>query len=86
MAHDWGGGVAWSFAALHPELLSNLVLNPLKINLEITIFYLEPDQIILNLPHLLALMESRGKTWEQALKSWYIIFFQVGFITQFELG
>ena len=34
-------------------------------------------QIILNLPHLLALVESRGKTWEQALKSWYIIFFQV---------
>ena len=25
VAHDWGGGVAWSFAALHPELLSNLV-------------------------------------------------------------
>ena len=39
-------------------------------------FYLE-HQIVLNLPHLLALMESRGKTWEQALKSWYIIFFQV---------
>merc|ERR1712080_718393 len=56
VAHDWGGAVAWSFAALHPELLDNL--------------------IILNLPHLLALMESRGKTWEQALKSWYIIFFQ----------
>jgi len=56
VAHDWGGGVAWSFAALHPELLNNL--------------------IILNIPHLLALLESRGKTWEQALKSWYIIFFQ----------
>ena len=26
VAHDWGGGVAWTFAALHPEMLSNLVL------------------------------------------------------------
>jgi pimeloyl-ACP methyl ester carboxylesterase len=56
VAHDWGAAVAWAFAALHPELLSGLV--------------------ILNMPHLLALLESRGKTWDQALKSWYIIFFQ----------
>lgn len=40
VAHDWGGGVAWSFAALHPELLSNLVLplllkQPSRIELEI---------------------------------------------------
>jgi pimeloyl-ACP methyl ester carboxylesterase len=56
VAHDWGAAVAWTFAALHPELLSGLV--------------------ILNMPHLLALVDSRGKTWEQALKSWYIIFFQ----------
>ena len=75
MAHDWGGGVAWSFAALHPEMLSNLVIALEKSRNQL-LKILEP-QIILNLPHLLALMESRGKTWEQALKSWYIIFFQV---------
>jgi len=32
--------------------------------------------IVINLPHLLALLEHRAKTWEQALKSWYIIYFQ----------
>ena len=26
MAHDWGGAVAWSLAALHPELLERLVI------------------------------------------------------------
>ena len=56
VAHDWGAGVAWTFAALYPEMLDNL--------------------IILNMPHLMALVDARGKTWEQALKSWYIIFFQ----------
>ena len=25
VAHDWGGAVAWSFAALHPDYLSRLV-------------------------------------------------------------
>lgn len=26
VAHDWGGAVAWSFAAFHPELLERLVI------------------------------------------------------------
>ncbi|HEX7044977.1 MAG TPA: alpha/beta hydrolase [Burkholderiales bacterium] len=26
VAHDWGGAVAWSFAAAHPEYLSHLVI------------------------------------------------------------
>jgi len=26
IAHDWGGAVAWSFAAAHPEYLSHLVI------------------------------------------------------------
>ena len=26
VAHDWGGAVAWAFAAAHPELLSHLVI------------------------------------------------------------
>jgi len=56
VAHDWGGAVAWTFAALYPEMLTNLV--------------------VCNLPHLIALLDQRKKGWEQALKSWYIIFFQ----------
>jgi len=56
IAHDWGGAVAWTFAALYPEMLSNL--------------------IVCNLPHVIALLEQRKNGWEQALKSWYIVFFQ----------
>jgi pimeloyl-ACP methyl ester carboxylesterase len=26
VAHDWGGAVAWSFAAFHPELLERLII------------------------------------------------------------
>jgi pimeloyl-ACP methyl ester carboxylesterase len=26
VGHDWGGAIAWSFAAAHPELLSHLVI------------------------------------------------------------
>ena len=26
VAHDWGGAVAWTFAALHPEMLQRLVI------------------------------------------------------------
>jgi pimeloyl-ACP methyl ester carboxylesterase len=26
VGHDWGGGIAWVFAALHPELLDRLVI------------------------------------------------------------
>ena len=26
VAHDWGGAVAWVFAALHPEMLDNLII------------------------------------------------------------
>jgi len=56
IAHDWGGVVAWTFAALYPEMLDNL--------------------IVCNIPHLIALLNQRKKGWEQALKSWYIVFFQ----------
>ena len=65
VAHDWGGAVAWCFAALHPEMLDNL--------------------IILNLPHIVALAEQRKKGWEQAIKSWYIIFFQCPVLPELNL-
>ena len=26
VGHDWGGAISWTFAALHPELLDNLVI------------------------------------------------------------
>jgi len=65
VAHDWGAAVAWTFAALHPARLDNL--------------------IILNMPHLMALLEQRAKTWEQALKSWYIIFFQCPILPELSL-
>ena len=26
IGHDWGGGIAWSFAATHPELTSHLII------------------------------------------------------------
>ena len=26
MAHDWGGGAAWTFAMLHPEKLRRLAI------------------------------------------------------------
>ena len=56
VAHDWGGAVAWAFAAHHPDMLDNLVL--------------------CNMPHLQAFQEARKKSLDQALKSWYIVFFQ----------
>ena len=26
MGHDWGGAISWTFSALHPGLLDNLVI------------------------------------------------------------
>jgi len=56
VAHDWGGMVAWTVAALHPARLSSLVC--------------------CNIPHPVPFMEARRGSWEQALKSWYILYFQ----------
>ncbi len=64
VAHDWGAIVAWKFAQTFPEMTKKLV--------------------VLNVPHPGAvswLVEE--KKWEvvqaQALKSWYIFFFQLPF-------
>jgi len=56
VAHDWGGAIAWSFAAMYPEMVDNL--------------------IVCNIPHITALNKHQRSNWRQALKSWYILFFQ----------
>ncbi|ADM10008.1 Alpha/beta hydrolase fold protein [Parvularcula bermudensis HTCC2503] len=55
IAHDWGGIIAWTFAALQ--------LRPLH------------KFVAMNIPHPNALLKTR--TLEQALKSYYILLFQI---------
>lgn len=57
IAHDWGGGVGWQFAADYPHMTDRL--------------------IILNAPHPKAMGREFRKGWEQRLKSWYMLFFQL---------
>ncbi len=57
IAHDWGGGVGWQFAADYPQMTDKL--------------------IILNAPHPKAMGRELRKGWEQRLKSWYMLFFQL---------
>lgn len=57
VAHDWGGGVGWQFAADYPQMTDRL--------------------IILNAPHPQAMWREVRKGWEQRLKSWYMLFFQL---------
>ena len=64
VSHDWGGLVAWTLAALHPELLDNL--------------------IACNMPHPVAYNEAR-RGLDQALKSWYVIFFQVPLLPEINM-
>ncbi len=57
IAHDWGGGVAWQFAADYPHMTDKL--------------------IVMNAPHPKAMGREFRKGWEQRLKSWYMLFFQL---------
>lgn len=57
IAHDWGGGVGWQFAADYPQMTDKL--------------------IIMNAPHPQAMWREFQKGWEQRLKSWYMLFFQL---------
>ncbi|MCB8926517.1 MAG: alpha/beta hydrolase [Ardenticatenaceae bacterium] len=57
IAHDWGGGVGWQFAADYPQMTDKL--------------------IIMNAPHPQAMWREFRKGWEQRLKSWYMLFFQL---------
>ena len=63
IGHDWGGGVAWQFAADYPELVERL--------------------IIMNAPHPKAMGRELRKGWEQRLKSWYMLFFQLPLLPEF---
>ena len=64
VAHDWGGVIAWTFAALHPDLLDNLIL--------------------CNMPHPVPFNQAR-RSIEQALKSWYIVYFQVPILPEIDM-
>ena len=64
VAHDWGGVIAWTFAALHPDLLDNLIL--------------------CNMPHPVPFNQAR-RSMEQALKSWYIVYFQVPILPEIDM-
>ncbi|MBK8906278.1 MAG: alpha/beta hydrolase [Anaerolineaceae bacterium] len=57
IGHDWGGGVAWQFAADFPHMTDKL--------------------IILNAPHPKAMGRELRRGWEQRLRSWYMLFFQL---------
>lgn len=57
VGHDWGGGVAWSFAMAHPGMVSKLA--------------------VLNCPHPVAFRAYMRSHWTQFLKSWYMFFFQL---------
>jgi pimeloyl-ACP methyl ester carboxylesterase len=57
IAHDWGGGVGWQFAADYPRMTDKL--------------------IIMNAPHPQAMWREFRKGWDQRLKSWYMLFFQL---------
>lgn len=63
IAHDWGGGVGWQFAADYPEMTDKL--------------------IIMNAPHPQAMWREFRKGWEQRLKSWYMLFFQLPLLPEF---
>lgn len=61
VGHDWGGSVAWSLAASHPDRFSSVT--------------------VLSTPHPAALVRvMRSST--QALKSWYMLAFQVPFVPE----
>ena len=63
IAHDWGGGVAWQFAADCPQMVDKL--------------------IVMNAPHPKAMGREFAKGWEQRLKSWYMLFFQIPWLPEF---
>ena len=63
IAHDWGGGVGWQFAADYPDMTEKL--------------------IIMNAPHPQAMLREVSNGWEQRLKSWYMLFFQLPLLPEF---
>jgi pimeloyl-ACP methyl ester carboxylesterase len=61
VGHDWGGVVAWAFAASRPDLVGRLV--------------------VINAPHMAIYLR---KVWRssQALRSWYVLFFQLPWLPE----
>ncbi|MPZ23336.1 MAG: alpha/beta fold hydrolase [Dehalococcoidia bacterium] len=63
--HDWGGAIAWSFGAFHPEMTRALV--------------------VMNAPHPRA-FQRELRRWRQALRSWYMLFFQVPVLAELTMS
>ncbi len=65
VGHDWGGAVAWEFAARFPEMCERL--------------------IAMNCPHPKILERHVFSDPRQALRSWYLFFFQLPWLPEFLL-
>jgi len=59
--HDWGGAVAWTMAARHPERVASLT--------------------VLSTPHPVAF--ARSLATAQALRSWYMLLFQLPWLPEY---
>jgi len=70
VAHDWGGIVAWSYAALHPERLERLIICNVP-HTEAYILYVRSEP---------------WKSLSQYRKSWYVMFFQTPMLPQLMLS
>ena len=91
VAHDWGGPIAWTFAALHPHMVALMIVIVMIIMMMKMIMIMMMKKVIMiriissqvenliicNCPHPIAMKKNQRENWRQMLKSWYMIFFQV---------
>ena len=83
VAHDWGGPIAWTFAALYPEMVRDLRTSNTKLSLETKTRIRWSDWCLGGQPDHLQLPSpdrhenQPARKLEADLKSWYMVFFQV---------